>query len=162
MENLKEKLTEWLKDFGSVEVKIASPDKGFEYLPRELAPKSIWSECQSIIVIAIENKGKSNALKLNSILHKGRIFLKHYNFKSSLTQPAVKIAAESAGVGVIGKMGKIINPVHGSNLAIAALMTNAKMEFDSELENFKPCSNCLDCSNFCSYKYVNNCISRPA
>ena len=63
-----------------------------------------------------------------------------------------KLYANESGLGVYGRSGVILNPVLGNRICIGAILTDAVLEPDQPLKDYKPCEKCRICVNSCPAK----------
>jgi len=85
----------------------------------------------------------------SSITLKGMTFLSEKGYEVSLAIPQLKLSAYEAGLGVYGRSGLILHPELGNRMSLGAIMTNAAMEPDGRLEEFRPCEKCNRCIELC-------------
>jgi len=71
---------------------------------------------------------------------------------------SLKHAAESAGLGIIGKNYLLINPEHGTLLWLGAVLTDAVLTPDEKLR-CDLCSNCNKCVEICPSKALGDDVS---
>ncbi len=68
MENsIKTELISWMKKAGAFDVRIADPSQGFDRVPEEAKPLSLWPECRSVVVFAVATSPDCNNTYLGPI-----------------------------------------------------------------------------------------------
>jgi epoxyqueuosine reductase QueG len=95
-------------------------------------------------------------LLVSSITMKGMTFLTQRGHGVSFEKPQFKLSAFEAGLGVYGRSGIILNPVLGNRMSLGVIMTDAPMETDGRLEDFRPCEDCDKCIQACPAKAFDN------
>jgi len=172
-----------MKQAGAFDVRIACPSKGFDRVPEEEMPLSIWPECRSVVVFAVAMSPDCNnifigprapgdarrnlgpvpesiqseeyaidrlaRLFIASVTLKCIQYLTHFGNSVSYKVPPLKPSAQASGLGVYGRSGLILNPVLGNRMCLGAVLTDADMEPDLELNGFEPCTDCFLCINNC-------------
>ncbi len=104
-------------------------------------PGNIYSEYYALNRVA--------RLVSNSVQMVCMAILESEGYRSSMHRIQHKTAAYEAGLGVYGKSGIIIHPELGSRLCLGVVMTDAEIEHDSPLEDFRPCEDCDECIRNC-------------
>jgi len=84
-----------------------------------------------------------------SIRLQGMAFLSNQGHRVSFTNPQSKLSAFEAGLGVHGRSGLILHPELGNRMSIGTILTDAKLEPDTRLEDFEPCTSCNLCIRKC-------------
>jgi len=184
MENsTKSELITWMKRAGAFDVRVADPTRGFDRVPDEVKPLSLWPQCRSVVVFAVAMSPDCNniflgpiaplassrnlgpvpeniqseeyalnrlaRLFLSSITLKGMLWLTHYDHAVSFRTTPLKVAACESGLGVYGRSGLILHPILGNRMSLGVILTDAILEPDPKLADFKPCADCYLCIKNC-------------
>ena len=84
-----------------------------------------------------------------SITLKGMAFLSNHGHQVSFSSPQSKLSAFEAGLGVYGRSGLILHPELGNRMSIGTILTDAELEPDARLTDFRPCTSCDLCIRKC-------------
>lgn len=104
-------------------------------------PNSIQSEVHAM--------DRLSRVFVASVTLKGIEAISENGHQVSFRLPQAKLAAAESGLGVYGKSGVIINPKLGNRMNIGVIMTDAVIEPDGRLQDFKPCDGCDICIRAC-------------
>jgi len=63
-DSIKSEFVNWMKNVGAFDVRIAHPSHGFDRIPEEAKPLSLWPQCRSVVVIAIAMSPECNNIFL--------------------------------------------------------------------------------------------------
>lgn len=84
-----------------------------------------------------------------SVTLKGIVFLQAQGYNTRYAMTQFKLCAHEAGLGVYGRSGVIIHPMLGNRMNLGAILTDAPLDPDPQLQEFHPCQDCDLCIRAC-------------
>jgi len=185
---MKDKLEEFLKEYGVFKVGVADPEHGFGMAKTGCHPRDIMKNCNSVIAFAFHvgldyyttldycQKGDVESRVLN--IYCGWVSSRLANFlrdmdyeavvphglkdeKEKIARLSLKLAAYEAGLGVFGRPSILITPEYGPRVNIGVVLTNALIQPDKPLRDFNPCQECDTCVRLCPVGAINRELPPP-
>jgi len=184
--HLKNEITNFLGSLGAFKIGVADPHAGFAHALKGCHPLDVMENCRSIVVYAF-NIGldfytaldyESNNIRIGHLYRdwtglqlitflrkKGydatEVPREHLDQKNKIASMSFKLAAYEAGLGVFGRPSIIITPEYGPRVNIGVVLTNAALESDKLMENFRPCEQCSVCVKICPVNAIKADLPAP-
>jgi len=184
--HLKNEITDFLRSLGAFKIGVADPHVGFAHALKGCHPSDVMGDCRSVIAYAF-NIGldyytaldyESNNIRIGHLYRdwtrlqlitflrrKGydatEVPREHVDEKNKIAALSFKLAAYEAGLGVFGRPSIIITPEYGPRVNIGVVLTDAALESDKLMENFRPCEHCSVCAKICPVSAIKPDLPPP-